>query len=199
MLIGQPHENQPLGMQPRLRHAPQFRKQPGAAASRSWATRQLQLWGPVAVRGQGATGPMELIAQIATSATAASERACSTWSETCVPRRARLQRGSRLTPSRGGKRVGRLPTTGGFAATWERRRRERPPARRSLRARAPDRKSKIAAGRGERTAKGGWTGPMSMSLSRSHVEVECLLAAPPFCRPRRHHTRRWLNMGGSEA
>jgi len=47
--------------------------------------------------------------------------------------------------------------------------------------------------------QGGWTGPMSISLSRSHVEVECLLAAPPFCRPRRHHTRRWLNMGGSEA
>jgi hypothetical protein len=37
-------------------------------------------------------------------------------------------------------------------------------------------------------------------FSRGHVEVECLPATPLFFAVRRrHHTRRWLIMGGSEA
>ena len=36
-------------------------------------------------------------------------------------------------------------------------------------------------------------------LSRGHVEAECLAAKPPVAVRRRHRTRRWLKMGGSEA
>jgi hypothetical protein len=56
------------------------------------------------------------------------------------------------------------------------------PARRSLRARVPNPKSKIAKAVGNHR-QGGSTGPMSMRASGSHVEVECLPATSPFCRP----------------
>ncbi len=116
------------------------------------------------------------------------------------PRRARLQRGSRLTPSRGGKRFGCLPTTVGFAATWERRRSNCPPARRPLRARARDRKSKIATGPGEHTAKGRWMDRSDQrGLSRGHVEVEFLPATPLFAVRRRRHAGQGVHVGGSEA
>ena len=91
------------------------------------------------------------------------------------------------------KRVGRLPLTGGFGATWKRRRRERPRGRRSLRGRAPI-ASRIApqgVGRTERCYE--------HELSRGRLEVEFLPATPAFAVWRRHLTRRWPKMGGSEA